>query len=96
MTTHLDGRALLRAFLQQHGVSQVSASKALGVSDPTIHDWLAGIKRPRAHHRESIAVWTGGDVPASSWLLDAERDAMSNVSPFSPAIDADASAGADK
>jgi hypothetical protein len=53
---------LLQAFLQRNGVTQVAAGLALGVSGPTIYDWVAGKKRPRTHHREAIALWTNGEV----------------------------------
>jgi len=75
---------MLREFLQRHEVTQLAASKALGVSDPTIHDWCKGTKRPRTHHRETIAVWTNGEVPVESWLRDDERAAMADVRPFVP------------
>lgn len=78
----MTGPSLFRRFLKKHEVTQLAASKALGVSDPTIHDWVHGIKRPRAHHREAIAVWTGDRVPVASWLLDEERHAVAEVRPF--------------
>lgn len=83
----VDGSSLLREFLQKHDVTQLAASKALGVSDPTIHDWVKGTKRPRAHHREAIAVWTGGEIPIEAWLRDDERAAMADVRPFVPKDD---------
>lgn len=78
----MTGASRLRKFLKKHEVTQLAASKALGVSDPTIHDWVHGIKRPRAHHREAIAVWTRDEVPVASWLLPEEREAMADVQPF--------------
>lgn len=80
------GALLLQAFLEKHDLTQLAASKALGVSDPTIHDWVAGTKRPRTHHREAIAVWTNGDVPTEAWLRDAERTSMATVQPFVPNV----------
>jgi hypothetical protein len=79
-----DGAILLRGFLDRHDVTQIAASKALGVSDPTINDWLKMAKRPVAHHRDAIAVWTNGEVPAESWVRDEERDAVARVRPFVP------------
>ncbi len=77
-----DGATLLRGFLDRNDVTQKAASIALDVSDPTINDWVNGAKRPRAHHRDAIAVWTRGEVPASAWLLEAEAEKMANVRPF--------------
>jgi|GEM_PF-3511842 len=79
------GADLLQAFLRKHSLTQFAASVALKVSDPTIHDWVTGTKRPRTHHREAIAMWTNGEVPVSAWLRDDEREAMANVRPFAPA-----------
>lgn len=77
-----NGGRLLAEFLKRNGLTQLAASKALGVSDPTIHDWVTGSKRPRAHHRETIAVWTNEEVPSDSWLTDEERAATEVVRPF--------------
>lgn len=79
-----DGAIRLLAFLERNRLTQLAAARALSVSDPTIHDWVNGKKRPRAHHRDAIATWTNGDVPVDSWLDAQERAAMSAVRPFQP------------
>jgi transcriptional regulator with XRE-family HTH domain len=76
------GASRLQAFLQAHGITQLAAATALGVSDPTVHDWVTGAKRPKAHHRQAIAVWTNGEVPTDSWLKADERAAAAAVRPF--------------
>ena len=76
------GAALLVAFLEEKGLSQVAAGKALGVSGVTVHDWCCGKKRPKAHHRTLLEVWTGGAVHADSWLLSKERAAMERAREF--------------
>lgn len=81
----VDGASRLQAFLKAHGLSQVAAAGDLGVSGPTVHDWVTGAKRPKGHHREAIAVWTHGQVPAESWLRDDERAVMAGVKPFAGA-----------
>ena len=83
------GATLLQAFLKKNGLTQLAASEALRVSDPTIHDWVQGTKRPRTHHREAIAVWTNGEVPTEAWLRDDERASMRSVQPFTPPPPAD-------
>jgi hypothetical protein len=79
-----DGATLLRGFLDRHGLSQGDAAEALGVSDPTVHDWLKGAKRPRSHHRDAVATWTSGEVPAVAWVLDEEAEKLAAVRPFDP------------
>jgi DNA-binding transcriptional regulator YdaS (Cro superfamily) len=78
---------LLQAFLQRNGVTQVAAGLALGVSGPTIYDWVAGKKRPRTHHREAIALWTNGEVVVDAWLDDSERATVAGVRPFVASAD---------
>ncbi len=82
MAIRTAGADLLYEFMSTRGLSQVSAAKDLRVKGPTIHEWCAGSKRPRAHHRAAIAVWTRNLVPIESWLLDAERADMAAVRPF--------------
>lgn len=79
-----NGGRLLAEFLKRNGLTQLAASRAIGVSDPTIHDWVTGSKRPRAHHRDAISVWTNEDVPADAWLTDEERAGTMAVRPFRP------------
>lgn len=81
----LTGAEMLHAFLQRNGVTQVAASLALNVSDPTVNDWIYGKKRPRTHHREAIALWTNGEIPVDVWLTDDERATVAGVRPFVPA-----------
>jgi len=78
------GATKLAAFLEKHGISQNAAGRALGVSGVTVHDWIAGTKRPATHRREAIATWTRDAVPADSWALDSERKQAGDVVPFRP------------
>lgn len=80
-----DGAARLQAFIKRHGLTQLAAANALGVSDPTVHDWVTGAKRPKAHHRQAIEAWTGGAVPVAAWLTKEERASQAAVRPFIPA-----------
>ena len=77
-----DAAHSLGAFLRRHEITQRAASVALGVTNPTIHDWVTGAKRPTAAHREAIAIWTSGAVPADAWLTDEERSAVRAARPF--------------
>lgn len=79
------GALRLQKFIERHEQTQVAAADAVGVSAPTMHDWLSGAKRPRALHRAAIEVWTRGEVGADSWALEHELDALADVTPFKPA-----------
>jgi hypothetical protein len=83
------GAGLLRAFLAEKGVTQTAAGEALGVSGVTVHDWVSGSKRPKAHHREAVALWTHGVVPVDSWRLSKEHAAVAVVKPFEAPIPAE-------
>lgn len=82
-----DGAVRLAAFLRKNGITQLSAAESLGVSDPTVHDWVTGSKRPRAHHRDAIATWTHGEVGTESWLTAEEQASRQAVRPFESADD---------
>ena len=79
------GARLLRGFLKKNSITQADAAEAIGVSNPTVHDWLVGSKRPRPMHRKAIAVWTSAEVPAASWESAREEQKVANVQPFSRA-----------
>ncbi len=74
----------LAAFLEEHDLTQREAAQAVGVSSPTMHDWLTGAKRPSAAHRESIERWTSGAVAASAWATAEEAAAVEAIEPFRP------------
>jgi len=76
------GSEKLEEFISDNGLTKLAAAKYLGVSDPTIYDWVTGIKRPKSHHRRAIEIWTNGKVPAESWLFDDEKRSISIVKPF--------------
>jgi transcriptional regulator with XRE-family HTH domain len=77
-----NGATWLAEFLRRNNLTQLATAEALGVSDPTVHDWVTGSKRPKAHHRDAISVWTRGEVPVDAWLEESERVARAAVKPF--------------
>lgn len=81
------GARLLRRFLEANGLRQIDAAKALRVTPPTLYGWLTGMSRPRAESRDSIAVWTHGEVPAESWASADELAKLGAVQPFAPSDD---------
>ena len=81
------GAKKLGRFLEVNKLTRLAAGNALGVSDPTVCDWISGKKRPNEKKRRDIDTWTSGKVPAESWEFAAERKAPP-VMPFA-ADDAD-------
>jgi transcriptional regulator with XRE-family HTH domain len=77
------GAAALKQFLELKGLTQHSLAIAIGVSDPTVHDWVDGIKRPRHFRRKQIEDWSRGEVLESLWLTEVERETIEReVVPF--------------
>jgi transcriptional regulator with XRE-family HTH domain len=64
---------LLKQHLEKTGKKQADLARALNVSRASVHDWLAGVKRPREPMRRLIELWTDGDVPEGAWVSRAER-----------------------
>ncbi len=62
-----DGVHGLREFLKANGLRKADVVRAIGVTHPAVIDWLKGTKTPTVEHREKIATWTSGEVPASAW-----------------------------
>lgn len=78
------GAKQLRSFLQDNKLTQEACKSALGVSGSTVHDWLGGYKRPSAHHRKQIEIWTAGVVLADAWEHPREKKDLTTVAPFRP------------
>lgn len=76
-----EGAQKLNAFMRAFDHNQVTTAQALKVSVPTVHDWLAGKKRPRSIHRAAIARWTNGAVPVDCWESAEERKALGRIRP---------------
>jgi DNA transposition AAA+ family ATPase len=71
-----------RAFLDENRVLQTDAADSLGVSDPTVHDWLTGAKKPRLAWRKAIAKFTRNAVRVEDWEDESERQIVAAVRPF--------------
>jgi DNA-binding transcriptional regulator YdaS (Cro superfamily) len=76
------GAVLLAQFLEQREIPQSRCAAALGVSSPTVHDWLKAVKRPRTALRVAIDRWTGGAVPSSSWATAKELATLDGIEPW--------------
>jgi transcriptional regulator with XRE-family HTH domain len=77
-----NGPRKFRSFLKKNDITYAAAAEALGVSRPTIHDYVHGLKRPHTDRRNAIEVWTKGAVRAVDWMLTSERKAAASVRPF--------------
>lgn len=75
------GSKAFAAFLKANRISQADAARALGVSSPTIFDWIKGTKRPRPAHREAIERWTE-KVVADQWKTKGEREGLAKIAPL--------------
>lgn len=56
----------LRAAMDHAGINQDRLAKAIGVANPTAHEWMTGAVTPRPHRLQKIAKLVGADV---GWLL---------------------------
>jgi DNA-binding transcriptional regulator YdaS (Cro superfamily) len=82
----MTGYKLFSAWLKKKNVPQLTAARVLLVSPSAVSCWLSARRVPSAAWREAIERWTGGDVPASSWLTREERAIeaeLARVAPFS-------------
>ncbi|MFC4668166.1 helix-turn-helix transcriptional regulator [Seohaeicola nanhaiensis] len=67
----------LSAYLRSVELTQAAFAAMVGVKQPTVHRWLKGDARPSWRVAEKIAHATGGAVPVSAWVSQAEEQAGS-------------------
>lgn len=77
-------KALAR-FIEQNTMTKTAAAAGIGVSLPTLLDYLSGAKRPSSIRREVIERYTGGLVARDGWDLRSERAELERTAPFSVA-----------
>lgn len=73
------GPELFDRFLTERGIKRSAAATQLNTSVSAIHYWIKGGQRPRADVRSKIERWSGGEVPATSWLTEEERKGLADV-----------------
>lgn len=61
------GAVALRRVAQERGLSKSAIARAIGVSHPTVIDWMRGYKRPSWPNRFRIRDWSDGTITAESW-----------------------------
>lgn len=85
MAQKTDGPDKLAKFMANRGISKRKAAAGLGVSTPTILDWLNGTMRPDPNNRKVIEVYTGGEVTELDWDTESDRFAkqkLQNMQPY--------------
>lgn len=73
------GAALLRDYLDEKHLTRAEAARQIGASAAAVQYWLTGGQRPRADIRQRIEKWTGGLIPADSWLTEDEAQKLAAV-----------------
>lgn len=79
------GAKALARFVEKNGMTKTAAAAGVGVSVPTLLDYLSGAKRPNSIRREVIERYTGGAVSRNSWDFPAERAELESTTPFGAA-----------
>ena len=78
----MTGPKLFTQFLHDNGITLSAAAATFGVKPPSVYEWKKGTRRPRDEHRTAIEKWTGGFVPAESWLDPDRKEALDGIRPF--------------
>jgi hypothetical protein len=64
----VDGALLLRSHLADLGVGHIVAAIGAGLEHSTMRAMLGGWYFPDVHTAQAVELWSGGAVPAPSWL----------------------------
>jgi hypothetical protein len=70
-----DGPALLAEFIHATGRTKLGSARVLGVSERCLYNWIGRRNRPDVVSAFAIEDWSGGAVPARSWLTAADESA---------------------
>jgi hypothetical protein len=62
-----EGQRLFARFHRESDKSLNAIAKEIGVSGPTVHDWIWARKSPSVTHRRKVEAITCGLIPAASW-----------------------------
>lgn len=75
------GRTLLKQFLEARKavLTQAAAAQQIGISPGQLVYYLQGTQRPKQAVAERIEKWSGGAVPADSWLTADEKAKLASV-----------------
>jgi transcriptional regulator with XRE-family HTH domain len=72
------GRTLLSAYLRENGLSQADVARGVKIGTSLVSNYLSdptapGHRDPGLAHAFAIEAWTGGKVPAKSWVNGKTR-----------------------
>lgn len=59
--------------------SQAAVGRALKLTATSIRQWVTGWARPEVPHREALAAYTKGAVPAEEWETAKEKRERSQM-----------------
>lgn len=62
--------------------TQTSIGSALGVSQPSVADWVNGKSRPKPKFAAALHNLTRGRVHRDGWLTDQERASADEIKPM--------------
>lgn len=84
MSLKTRGRTLLLGWAAKdsEGRTQTAIARAIGVTQPSVRDWMMGLSRPRDAQRIAVERLTDGFVERDSWMTEDERDRAEGVEPM--------------
>jgi transcriptional regulator with XRE-family HTH domain len=69
----MNGRAKLRRFLKQHGLTQEAFAEKAHVPGPQVSLWLSGKRRPGPDSIAKLRDATGGEITFDDWVRRGGR-----------------------
>lgn len=66
------GAVALCRIAEDQGLTKTAIARAIGVSHPTVIDWMRGYKRPSEPNRAKLHHWSDGAIAPASWDEPAE------------------------
>lgn len=84
MAHYTRGRKLLLQWVSEDpaGRTQTAIGRALGVTQPSVADWMSGKSRPKPDQRVGLERLSGGAIERDSWMTPGERKRLDAVRPM--------------
>lgn len=74
---------LLKNWLNELGMSAEALAEKVGVTKPTIYDWIRGTARPvKALHQQKLAKLSNGRLQPLGWQTADERAELDSCAPL--------------
>jgi transcriptional regulator with XRE-family HTH domain len=77
MLTETNGLTLLREWMAKTNTSQASLARILGLSQPSVCEWLAGRTRPDGKFREALRLLAG--IAVVEWCTESEKESLAEI-----------------